>query len=161
MAKNRIRALRKLAGYSQKEIGSILGVGQTTVSAWETGRNEPDNESAAKMAELLICSIGYLMGYEKESKYRGLSQEDWITAWDKRNKEQEMEELSREASEEDPEIQEYIKQAEEDEEEMAWEQGSREIFPETHKIETILERTDKAGRQRAVQILELAFPPSD
>ena len=77
MATNRIRALRKEAGYNQKELGEQLGVGQTTVSAWEIGRNEPDNELSHKMAQLFGCSIGYLMGYEPESDQRGLSVDEW------------------------------------------------------------------------------------
>lgn len=77
MIENRIKAMRKEAGMSQKELGELLGVGQTTVSAWEIGRNEPDNESLAKMGKLFGCSIGYLSGYEKETPKRGLSDEEW------------------------------------------------------------------------------------
>lgn len=77
MAKNRIGTLRRENGLNQRELGMKLGVGQTTVSAWETGKNEPDNESMHKMANFFKCSIGYLMGYESESLTRGLSKEEY------------------------------------------------------------------------------------
>lgn len=74
MSKNRISLLRKEAGMNQRELGIKLGVGQTTVSAWETGKNEPDNESMHKMAQLFHCSIGYLAGYEHDHATKGLTQ---------------------------------------------------------------------------------------
>ena len=57
MVKNRIAVLRKEQGMNQKELGMKLGVGQTTVSAWETGKNEPDAESLHKMARLFRVSL--------------------------------------------------------------------------------------------------------
>ena len=72
MERNRIAVLRKEQGMNQKELGMALGVGQTTVSAWETGKNEPDAASLRKMAQLFHVSIGYLIGYENDS-HRGLS----------------------------------------------------------------------------------------
>lgn len=82
MVKNRIAVLRKEQGMNQKELGMKLGVGQTTVSAWETGKNEPDAESLHKMARLFRVSIGYLTGYE-HGMYRGLSGEEYeaYEAW--------------------------------------------------------------------------------
>lgn len=59
---NRIKMVRKSMGLTQKELGKMLGVGQTTVSAWELGRNEPDYEYLRKIAKLMECSIEYLMG---------------------------------------------------------------------------------------------------
>lgn len=77
MPENRIKAMRKEAGLSQKALGDMLGVGQATVSAWENGRTHPDNETLFKMSKIMGCSIGYLMGYETGVPYRGLSQEEW------------------------------------------------------------------------------------
>lgn len=74
MQKNRIAPLRHERGINQKELGQELGVAQTTVSAWETGKTEPDSAALNKMAQLFHVSIGYLMGYEAESLTRGLSQ---------------------------------------------------------------------------------------
>ena len=63
---NRIKRLRKEAGISQKKLGDELGVAQTTISAWESGRNEPDYDSIRKMAEILTTSPDYLMGYNSD-----------------------------------------------------------------------------------------------
>lgn len=163
MATNRIRALRKEAGYNQKELGEQLGVGQTTVSAWEIGRNEPDNELCHKMAQLFGCSIGYLMGYEPESEHRGLSDDEWykFTArkHDEYQAEKELRSLRAAVDEDGPdeeEIAEWIQSEREDE----WEKNGRRIFPESKAIDAILERTDTAGRKRAVQVIELMFPYS-
>ena len=65
---NRIREKRKAAGYSQQELGKLFGVGQTTVSAWETGRNEPRISTFYAMSILFGCSLGFLMGYEDEKE---------------------------------------------------------------------------------------------
>lgn len=77
MPNNRIATLRREHGMNQKELGEKLGVAQTTVSAWETGKTEPDGAAMGKMSNLFRVSIGYLMGYEPESRTRGLSQEDY------------------------------------------------------------------------------------
>ena len=162
MVTNRIRALRKEAGYSQKELGNVLGVGQTTVSAWEIGRNEPDNESSHKMAKLFGCSIGYLMGYEAESKHRGLSDAEW-EAFIHQKRLEHMEEqiqaqIQREINGIDPEIEEYLAEQESDERIRNWELDGRRIFPESIEIDAILDRTTAEGRKRAVKVIELMFP---
>lgn len=50
MVGNLIREMRKEMGLSQRELGEKLGVGRTTVSAWETDRNDP---SLAMFLQLL------------------------------------------------------------------------------------------------------------
>ena len=62
--KNKIKELRLERRLGQKELGKLLNVGQTTVSAWETGKNEPDYKSIHAMAELFGVSADYLMGYD-------------------------------------------------------------------------------------------------
>ena len=73
MAKNRISMLRKQLRISQRELGERLGVGQTAVSAWENGRNEPDIETMNTIAQLFGVSFGYLAGYEKDEPVRDLT----------------------------------------------------------------------------------------
>ena len=77
MKTNRIAELRRENGMNQKELGAALDVAQTTVSAWETGRNEPDSVSLGRMAKLFHTTIGYLMGLESESYLHGLSKEQY------------------------------------------------------------------------------------
>ena len=60
---NRIKIARKAMGLTQKEFGNAFGVTQATVSAWELGRNEPEYKVLRKIAQMLDCSIEYLMGY--------------------------------------------------------------------------------------------------
>lgn len=81
MGNNRISALRHEYGMNQRELGEKLGVGQTTVSAWEKGKNEPGHEMLHKMAQLFRCSIGYLTGYENDERTRGLTQEERDRYW--------------------------------------------------------------------------------
>lgn len=64
--KNRIAMLRKEQGLNQKELGLKLDVGQTTVSAWETGKNEPDMNVLQQLSQLFDVSIGYLIGIDSE-----------------------------------------------------------------------------------------------
>lgn len=81
MPDNRIAKERRELGMNQKELGEQLGVAQTTVSAWETGKTEPDSAALGKMAQLFHASIGYILGYEEESLTRGLPMEeykDWM-----------------------------------------------------------------------------------
>ena len=161
MATNRIRALRKEAGFNQKELGNQLGVGQTTVSAWEIGRNEPDNECCHKMAKLFGCSIGYLMGYEPESPHRGLTDEQWHAhtkrqhdEWEEKKFRREMErQLAREEDMDEEEIQDLIEQQNADE----WEKSGRMIHWESIQIDAILDRQDEAGRKKALEMIQLMF----
>lgn len=60
---NRIKEIRKKFGMSQRQLGQLLGVSQTTISAWETGRNEPDIGSIFVMADHFDTTPKKLMGY--------------------------------------------------------------------------------------------------
>lgn len=63
MIQNRIGLLRKENGLNQLELGELLGVGQTTVSAWENGTNEPSMRLWHEMSVLFGVTISYLAGY--------------------------------------------------------------------------------------------------
>ncbi|MRI08795.1 helix-turn-helix domain-containing protein, partial [Lactobacillus reuteri] len=41
---------------SQSELGKFIGVSQTTVTAWETGRAEPSSTFISKLADLFNFS---------------------------------------------------------------------------------------------------------
>lgn len=53
---------REKAGLSQREASQKLGVNQSTVCFWETGRNFPRASMLVKMAELYCCTIDELLG---------------------------------------------------------------------------------------------------
>lgn len=59
-AKSKIRAFRKGAGLSQTELADALGLDQTTVSAWESGKAEPTLFNLRRLADILGVSPGDL-----------------------------------------------------------------------------------------------------
>lgn len=64
--RNRIRELRKRHGMTMKELGRVLGLAESTVSHYETGRRDPDIETLLKMGELFNVSVGYILMAEPE-----------------------------------------------------------------------------------------------
>ena len=59
---SRIKALRLKKGLKQGEFAEAMGVQQSTVSNWETGRYEPDNETLKTIASYFRVSVDYLLG---------------------------------------------------------------------------------------------------
>lgn len=57
-----IRKSRLQAGFTQKDVASALGKGQTTVASWETGRSQPDAATIIVLAKLFDVSSDYLLG---------------------------------------------------------------------------------------------------
>lgn len=57
-----LRLLRKELGYSQAELGEILGTSGATIGGYETGRRAPDMELVLKMSEFFNVSVDYLLG---------------------------------------------------------------------------------------------------
>ena len=53
---------------SQSELGKFIGVSQTTVTAWETGRAEPSSTFVSKLADLFNVSTDYLLGRSDSKK---------------------------------------------------------------------------------------------
>lgn len=62
---NRIRELRKAKGLTMKQLGEVLGVAESTISHYETGRRQLDNETLLKLGEFFDVSVGYILGVEK------------------------------------------------------------------------------------------------
>lgn len=61
----RIKSLRKINGYTQKEFADLLGVVQTTVANYENGIRIPDAEKLSKIASLLHITVDYLLGTDE------------------------------------------------------------------------------------------------
>lgn len=57
-----IQKARKSKGYSQTKVATLLGVGQTTVSFWETDRYMPSLMLAISLADVLEISLDELIG---------------------------------------------------------------------------------------------------
>lgn len=61
-----IRQARKLANFSQKELGKKLGVSDKTVSAWEVGRAEPSLETLYDLGETTNQPINFFLKDQTE-----------------------------------------------------------------------------------------------
>lgn len=63
---NRIRELRKSRNMTMKQLGEVVGVAESTISQYETGKRQPDNETVLKLGEFFDVTVGYILGAEKE-----------------------------------------------------------------------------------------------
>lgn len=62
-----IKERRIAVGLTQEELGEKLGVKKSAVAKYENGRVENIKRSVImKMADVLECTPGYLLGYEPE-----------------------------------------------------------------------------------------------
>lgn len=55
-----LRSLRALSGLSQQDVANALGIGQTTVSMWETAVSCPKAAMLPEIAQLYGCSVADL-----------------------------------------------------------------------------------------------------
>ena len=65
----RLKQLREEKGVKQSQIAEILNYGSTTISNYESGRNEPCYNDLMKIADYFDVSIDYLLGYSEVKKY--------------------------------------------------------------------------------------------
>ena len=63
---NRIRELRKAKGMTMKQLGEVLGIAESTVSQYETGKRQPDNETLLRLGEFFDVTVGYILCAETE-----------------------------------------------------------------------------------------------
>lgn len=66
-----------------KQLGEIVGLAESTISQYETGKREPDNETLLRISEYFGVTVGYLLGAEgqidkapAESGKRSVSDEE-------------------------------------------------------------------------------------
>lgn len=76
---NCIKELRKKKNWSQAELADKLGVYQTAVSQWETGKTNPDTSTALALADIFEVSLDFLFSREPQ-KAASNDSEDWISA---------------------------------------------------------------------------------
>jgi transcriptional regulator with XRE-family HTH domain len=73
--KNRIREMRKSRNMTMKQLGVVVDLAESTISQYETGKREPDNETLLKLGEFFGVPVGYLLGSEEQdiysAKFRG------------------------------------------------------------------------------------------
>ncbi len=77
---NRIRELRKSRKITMKQLGEAIGLAESTISHYETGKRQPDNEALLKLGEFFGVPVGYILGAEDRafatSAERSISDED-------------------------------------------------------------------------------------
>ena len=62
-----IKDLRRTKKLSQTDFAKIVGVSQTTVTAWETGKAEPSSSAITRIADYFDVSTDYLLGRPEKS----------------------------------------------------------------------------------------------
>lgn len=70
-----LRVARKSKGLTMKELGEKVGVSESAISQYETGKREADFETILKIGEVLDCSIDYLLRGEQEKKPTPVSED--------------------------------------------------------------------------------------
>lgn len=68
----RIREVRESAELNQKEFCAVLGIPQSTLSAYETGRMQPTVTSLVNIAEKFNVSLDWLCGIESAKNKQDL-----------------------------------------------------------------------------------------
>lgn len=58
----RIRELRKERNLTMKRLGEAIGVAESTISLYENGKRQPDNDTLQKLADYFNVSVDYLLG---------------------------------------------------------------------------------------------------
>lgn len=57
----KIRAYRRSAGLTQRELAAALGLNPSAVALWETGRAEPTVHNLRRLADILGCQPADLL----------------------------------------------------------------------------------------------------
>lgn len=63
----RLREIRKSRKLTMKQLGEMVGVTESAIGMYETGRRKPDYEMLLKLGEALDCSVPDIIGYEKST----------------------------------------------------------------------------------------------
>lgn len=77
---NHIREIRKALGLTMKELGAKIDVAESTISQYETGKRQPDNETLLKLGEALDVSVGVLLGAEPREGDKAITFDDFTYA---------------------------------------------------------------------------------
>ena len=58
----KIKELRESKNMTQEELAEKLDIRRSTISMWETGESLPRTATLIKLAQVLGCSVGELLG---------------------------------------------------------------------------------------------------
>lgn len=65
---NNIRSERVRKRMTQAQFASEVGVAESTVRDWESGRSDPNMSSIVRMTQIFGCSADYVIGLSDERK---------------------------------------------------------------------------------------------
>ena len=85
-AKNHMKMLRKVRkskGMTMKELGKRVGVSESAISQYETGKRETSFKTLLKICDALKCSVDYLLRGDEAEKNLTLNDEDGLDELDK------------------------------------------------------------------------------
>lgn len=68
----RIRELRRKAGYTQSMLAQKLGISPSAIGMYEQGRREPDNETVVRLSHIFGITADYLLGNTTAEKTTGV-----------------------------------------------------------------------------------------
>ncbi len=63
-----LRKTRKERNLTMKEVGIAIGVGESTISQYETGKRQPDQQNLLKLADYFGVTVDYLLGRETDTE---------------------------------------------------------------------------------------------
>ena len=72
----RLKELREKAGCSQYSFADKFGVSQSAVGNWESGKREPNFETAVRLAKFFDVTVDYLLGHFDDPKPREIPPEE-------------------------------------------------------------------------------------
>lgn len=62
MFSDRLRTAREMKGYTQEELGQLIGETRLQIWRWENGKNYPNSQALARIARTLNVQSDYLLG---------------------------------------------------------------------------------------------------
>ncbi|MEK4841556.1 helix-turn-helix domain-containing protein [Bacillus sp. FSL L8-0152] len=68
MRGERVKALRKMKGWTQDELGAAVGLKKATISGIENNKRNRGEKSISKFAEVLGCTADYLLGFSDDPR---------------------------------------------------------------------------------------------
>lgn len=85
MLNDRLKKLRLSRGLTLQQVGEHFGISVASVANWENGKSKPDSRKLSRLAELLGCSVSYLLegdNYhpprDEDQAFPGVPFRDWF-----------------------------------------------------------------------------------
>ena len=64
---NNIKFLRKKKGLTQAQLCKVLNIAQPTLSGYETGNYEPDQDTLGRIADYFGVTVDFILGRENHT----------------------------------------------------------------------------------------------